>query len=122
MRSTTWARWATCALAITITIPALADHTKKSLSECTTFDQTDKGDAGLEMTIHNSCSVPVDCTVAWRVVCAPESKKRRAVHPSTTKLTLAEGGTSSAAATASICGDDGWSIDSIEWTCQPNKE
>ncbi len=121
MRSATWTRWATCALAISIAIPALADH-KKSLADCTSFEQSEKGDAALEMTLHNSCSVPVDCTISWRVVCAPESKKRRAVHPSTTKLTLASGATSSADATAGACGDDGWSIDSIEWTCLPNKE
>lgn len=122
MRSTSWARWATCALAITIAIPALADHDRKSVAECTSFDQEEKGDSAIAMTLHNSCSVPVDCTISWRVVCAPESKKRRAAHPSTTKVSLATGATSSAEATANVCGDDGWSIDSIEWSCQPNKE
>ena len=114
MRSTRWARWATCALAISITIPALAD--------CTSFDQAEKGESAVEMTLHNSCSIPVDCTVSWRVVCAPESKKRRAEHASNTKISLATGATSSAEASATVCGDDGWSIDQIEWSCQPNKE
>ncbi len=121
MRTASWTRWATCALAISITVPALADH-RKSVADCTSFAQAEKGDSAIELTLHNSCSVPVDCTISWRVVCAPESKKRRAVHPSTSKLTLAEGTTSSAAADAAQCGDDGWSIESIEWSCQPNKE
>jgi hypothetical protein len=121
MRSARWARWATCALAISITMPALADH-QRSLSSCTSFDQNDKGDSAVELTIHNKCTIPVDCTISWRVVCAPDSKKRRAIHPSASKLSLVEGGASSAEASAAMCGDDGWAIEGIEWSCQPNKE
>jgi hypothetical protein len=121
MRSTRWARWATCALAISITVPALADH-KKSLSDCTSFAQEEKGDTTVELTIQNKCTIPVDCSISWRVVCAPESKKRRAVHAGASKLSLNEGAFSSAQASASVCGDDGWSIENIEWSCQPNKE
>jgi hypothetical protein len=60
--------------------------------------------------------------VQWRVVCAPASKKRRAEHPSSQKLALVEGTTSSVEASAAICGDDAFTIDSIEWSCQPNKD
>ncbi len=124
MRSTHWARWATCALAITILAPvALADRGgKKSLSECTAFDQVDKGDAQVEFTVHNSCTIPVDCSISWRVVCAPESRKRRAVHPGSMKLALTEASMQSTDASASVCGDDSWAIDQVEWNCTPNKE
>ncbi len=122
MRSASWTRWATCALAISICVPALAGSSKKSLSDCTTFDQKEKGDAAVELTVKNSCTVPVDCSISWRVVCAPDSKKRRAVHPGSSKLALTEGAALSADASASVCGDDGWTIDQIEWSCQPNKE
>jgi hypothetical protein len=125
MRSHTWARWATCALAITICVPAaLADGTrsKKSISTCTAFDQEDKGDDKVQFTIKNSCTIPVDCSLSWRVVCAPSSKKRRAVHPSSTKLALVDGSSQSAEASATVCGDDAWTIDSVHWSCQPNNE
>ena len=122
MRSTKWARWATCALAISICVPALADHSRKSVGDCTSFDQTDKGDDTVELAIKNSCKVPVDCTISWKVVCAPASKKRRSVHPTTTKLAVNEGATQATDATASMCGDDGWTIDDIQWSCQPNKD
>jgi hypothetical protein len=123
MRSTRWARWATCALAITICVPALADHGRaKSLADCTTFEQTDKNDVTVALSIKNSCTVPVDCAISWRVVCAPDAKKRRSVHPGSSKLALVEGATQSAEASASICGDDGWTIDSIQWSCEPNKD
>jgi hypothetical protein len=122
MRSHSWARWATCALAISICVPALADHSKKSLSDCTSFDQTEKGDDAVELSLKNTCTIPVDCSLSWKVVCSPDSKKHRAVHPGASKLSLDTGGSSKAEASAAVCGDASWSIESIEWSCQPNKE
>ncbi len=122
MRSVSWARWATCALAISICVPAMADRARKSLSDCTAFDQNDKGEDKVEFTIHNTCTIPVDCTVSWRVVCAPDSKKRRSSHASNVKLAVTDGTSQSADASASICGDDAWAIDSVSWSCQPNKD
>jgi hypothetical protein len=114
--------WATCALAISFCVPALADKAHKSLADCTFFDQADKGEDAVEFTIHNSCSIPVDCAISWQVVCAPDSHKRRSLHPGSSKLALTDGGTQSAAASASVCGDDGWSLQSIQWSCTPNKD
>lgn len=125
MRSLSWTRWAACALAISICVPvALADRggDKKSIATCTSFGQADKGDDKVEFTIHNTCTVPVDCSITWRLVCAPDSKKRRAVHAGAARLALTNGTVQTAEASAAICGDDGWSIDSINWTCQPNKD
>jgi hypothetical protein len=122
MRATCWVRWATCALAVAICVPAFADRARRSLSDCTSFDQADKGDDKVAFTIRNACSIPVDCSVSWRVVCAPGSKARRASHPSTAKFAITDGGTQSAEASAAICGDDAWTIDSVQWACQPNKD
>jgi len=122
MRATRWARWATCALAISIYIPAAADRAKRSLSACTSFDQAEKGEDKVEFTIHNTCSIPIDCSVSWRVVCAPESKKRRASHPNLAKFAITDGQSQSTEASAAVCGDDGWSIDSVHWSCEPNKD
>lgn len=124
MRSTTWARWATCALAIMIAVPvATADRgSKKTVSSCTSFDQTDKDDDTVEFTIHNTCSIPLDCSVSWRVVCAPDSKKRKSTHPGAAKLALHDLTQGSAQATAAVCGDDAWKIDDIQWSCEPTKD
>jgi hypothetical protein len=123
MRSSSWTRWATCALAISICVPvALADRGYKSISSCTSFGQEDKGDDKVEFKIQNTCEIPVDCSITWRVVCAPESKKRRAAHAGAAKLALANGASQTAEASAATCGNDAWSIDSISWSCQPNKE
>lgn len=129
MRTVSWARWATCALPLSLVIPAVlsvhpaaADRRHRSLAACTSFDQVDRGDDKVAFTIHNTCSIPVDCSVSWRVVCAPETKKRRSSHPGAARLAIIEGGNQSAEASAAICGDDAWAIDSVQWSCQPNND
>lgn len=134
MRTVCWVRWATCALAISITpsfvasitpsfvAPAFADHPRRSIAACASFDQVDRGEDKVAFTIHNTCSIPVDCSVSWRVVCAPDAKKRRASHPGSARLAIADGASLSAEASAAVCGDDSWAIDSVQWSCQPNKD
>ena len=94
----------------------------RSLADCTSFDQTDKSDDTVEFTVKNSCSVPLDCSLSWRVVCAPDSKKRRNVHASSSKFSLTTGTEETRKASATVCGDDPWTIDSVEWSCAPNKD
>jgi len=122
MRTVCWVRGATCALAIAIVVPAFADRPRRSLAACTSFDQADRGDDRVAFTIHNGCSIPVDCSVSWRVVCAPDTRKRRAAHAGSVKLAIADGASQSAEASAAICGDDAWAIDSVQWICSPNKD
>jgi hypothetical protein len=123
MRTSCWTRWAISALALSICVPvALADRGTKSVSTCASFNQADKGDDKVEFKLQSSCSVPLDCSISWRVVCAPESKKRRAEHAGATKLALLGGSSQTAEASAAVCGDAGWAFDSIAWSCQPNKD
>jgi hypothetical protein len=122
MRATCWARWATCALAISICVPALADRARRSVATCTSFDQADQADSKVAFTIRNTCSMPVDCAVSWRVVCAPEAKRRRTAHPGSVRLAVEHAGSQSAEASAAVCGDDSWVIDSVTWSCAANKD
>ena len=122
MRTVCWARWATCALAISIVVPAFADRPPRSIHACTRFDQTDVADDRVAFTIRNGCAIPLDCAVSWRVVCAPDARKRRSVHPASVKLAIADGASEAAEASAAVCGDDSWRIDSVAWSCLPHKE
>jgi hypothetical protein len=128
MRPASPVRWVRCALAVSISIvvasviPAAADRPRRSIAACARFDQTDRGDDRVAFTIHNACSLPVDCSVAWRVVCAPDAKQRRASHAGNARLAIPEGTSGSAEASAAICGDDAWVIDAVVWSCQPNKD
>ena len=119
MRPASWARWATCALVLSIYDPARAD---RSLSACTTFDQVEEGDAKVAFIIRSACIMPIECQVSWRVVCATESKKRRALYPSAVTFTLADGRSETTEASAAVCGGDSWAIDSVRWRCQPAKD
>jgi hypothetical protein len=40
----------------------------------------------------------------------------------TKKFALTEGAGQTAQASATVCGDDDWAIDSIKWGCEPNKD
>lgn len=122
MRSTAGARWAICALAISTFVPVALANQKKSLADCTTFDQKDKDETTTELTVKNACTIPLDCSMSWRVVCAPDSKKRRNVHANEEKFGLASSGEMTKLASAAVCGDDPWQIDSVQWTCTPNKD
>jgi hypothetical protein len=122
MRCPWWARSATCALAASICVPAFADRAKRSLATCTSFEQAEHGDDKVVFTIRNACSVPIDCSVSWRVVCAPDSKKRRAAHPGAARFAVGEGGSQVTEASAAICGDDAFRIDSVRWSCQVNND
>lgn len=130
MRTVSSVRWARCARAFALAIsivptsvgPASADRARRSIAACASFDQVDRGDDRVAFTIRNACSIPVDCSVSWRVVCAPDAKKRRASHPGGARLAIPEGGSLSAEASAAICGDDAWVIDAVVWSCQPNKD
>jgi hypothetical protein len=95
---------------------------QKSVAACTSFDQVDKDDDKVELSIHNSCSMPVDCAIKWRVVCAPDAKSRRAAHAKSSTLAVTTNSTSAIEASAAICGDDSWMIDNVHWSCEPNKD
>lgn len=95
----------------------------KSLASCTSFEQEDKGEDAVLFSIKSTCPIPIDCTVSWKLVCAPDSKSRRAEHAkSATFPSMSKDSSQSTEASASECGADGWSIDSITWSCQPNKD
>jgi hypothetical protein len=122
MRSHRRVRWAICALAISIAIPAGADSSRKSVADCAAFSQAEKDEATLELSIHNSCTMPVDCTITWRVVCAPESRTRKAAHAHRDRFTLTTGTGKSTQASALECGDDAFTLDQVQWSCEPNKD
>ena len=127
MRSMTGARWATCALAAMIAVPFVAASdssagSKKSLDDCTSFEQVETSEEAMDLTIKSTCSIPIDCSVSWRVVCAPDSKKRRSTHRGAAKMQFPTVDTKAAQASDADGGDDPWVLDTINWSCEPNKD
>jgi cell division septation protein DedD len=116
---------ALCALAVlTATLaPAAADPPRRrSLAQCTAFEQREKDEVSVELTVRNTCTVPINCRVSWRLVCAPESKKRRKVTPGSVAFTLAEASAQVTEASAAECGDASWMIKDVIWRCDSSKE
>jgi hypothetical protein len=105
-----------------MSVARTASASGHSLDDCTAFNQDDASETAVTYTITSTCKVPIDCSVSWRVVCAPESKKRRAVHKGSAKFAFPTTDTKSTTANADVCGDDSFAIDSVNWSCQPNKE
>ena len=127
MRTTSRVRWASLALALSILVPtqlAAADGKgKRSISECTSFDQKDRDDEdGVDMTIQNSCSVAVACHIKWDLTCAPESKKHRSRKTESHAFALDSTNGITLTASSARCGDDSWAIDEISWSCDPQKD
>jgi hypothetical protein len=89
---------------------------QRVLTNCPAFHQSRVGNEGLRFELHNTCALPVVCALSWSVHCrgSTDSPGERA-----STLELAIGATDSVVASGSACGRDGWDIDGIRWSCQP---
>jgi hypothetical protein len=126
------ARWARCALALaaitSLATTAAADRKKKvkkptktPVSVCAHFDQIDKEDDGVDLVVANRCEVKLTCSVSWRLTCAPDTRKAtRTQRASAFELDL--NSDQSTLASPGECGNDGWMIDDVVWSCQPQPE
>ena len=123
-------RWARCALALLAVAvaasPALAETKKKKragkkktpVSACASFDQRDREDEGVDLVVGNQCDVKLSCAVSWTLTCAPDTAKRTRT-PERTSFALDTGSSQSTLASPATCGNAGWMIDDVTWTCQP---
>ncbi|MCX5747300.1 MAG: hypothetical protein NT062_32945 [Proteobacteria bacterium] len=94
-----------------------------SLATCTTFDQTDKDEDTVQFAIKSTCTIPIDCSISWKLVCAPASKSRRVEHAKSAAFAGMNNESSrSADASAAECGADSWAIESVQWACTPNND
>lgn len=128
------ARGATLALALSIVLPAgvvvADDHApstgakkRRSIAECTTFDQRDRDDeTGVDFIVQNGCTAPVACELRWTVTCAPESRKRRSRKSDSHAFALEPDAGITLTASTARCGDDGWEVDDISWSCEPSHD
>lgn len=126
--SSLWVRGALCALALTVTSSTVAAGPKKargkksttSVASCTSFDQRDREDEGVDLVVSSRCEVKLACSVSWSLTCRPaEGKSRRSDHG--TAFTLVTDATEVTNVSPAACGNDGWEIDDVVWSCQPDR-
>jgi len=71
-------------------------------------------DGGLRMELRNCCHGPVKCAVTWQVRC----QHGGAADAKSADLEIAAGATESAFGYGTECGNDGWQITGVRWTCE----
>jgi len=71
-------------------------------------------DGGLRMELRNCCHGPVKCSVSWQVRCEHASR----ADAKSADLEIAAGTTESAYGYGTECGNDGWRISEVRWSCE----
>lgn len=107
-----------CALATGIStvmitgVPVGADD-KTNAARCVKYDQKTR-DSSIDVSLTSSCKVDLECSVSWTLTCGGSKDKHKAgkVFP------LIAGDTAVATASAAQCGEEGWSIRAIKWSCR----
>lgn len=126
--SSLWVRGVLCALALAISSSTAAADRKKprgkksttSVAACTSFDQRDREDEGVDLVVTSRCEVKLACSVSWELTCRPaEGKSRRSQHGAA--FSLVTDATEITTASPAACGNDGWEIDGVVWSCQPDR-
>jgi hypothetical protein len=122
--------------------PAAAQPKKKKakkktpVSVCAHFDQVDKEDDGVDLVVANRCDIKLSCSVSWTLTCLPaESRAGRSQRnrgaPETPKVSRSQHGAAfeldvgsdqSTLASPTACGYDGWVLDDVTWSCQPERK
>jgi hypothetical protein len=123
------ARGALCALALALLCsPAIAGPRKPrakkpkvSVAACTVIDQRGRDDEGIDIVVANRCEVKLACSVSWSLTCQPAvGKRRKSQHGQA--FSLVTDATETTAISPIACGNDGWEIDDVAWSCQPDPE
>jgi hypothetical protein len=126
--SSLWLRGTLCVLSLAVlSSPAVAGPkkggkkaSKVSVASCTTFDQIDHEDAGLDLVVANRCEIKLACSVSWTLTCQPAAgRSRKSQHGQA--FSLATDTSETTSVSAETCGNDGWAIDDVSWSCQPEK-
>jgi hypothetical protein len=71
-------------------------------------------DGGLRMELRNCCHGPVKCAISWEVRCGRGGKPAA----QSADLEIAAGSTESAFGYGIECGNDGWQIAAVKWSCE----
>jgi hypothetical protein len=119
MRPNRQAPWVICALAATLLIATAgtlsADDKKVPVNECVAYDQDDLDD-GLSIRLASSCQVDLRCEIRWSLTCEGDKPKKEV-----SVFGLIADTSHKVEASAAACGEAGWQIDGVSWSCRPQK-
>ena len=92
---------------------------QRAIRRCVQYRQ-EQYDDGLKIRLKNQCELDIECTISWSVRCdqdGPETQRSKAEV-----LMIDRGMTDGAYASAAACGDDGWRISRVRWSCRDAAE
>jgi hypothetical protein len=112
MRSIRMAPWAICAL-LMATAGTLSADKKVSVNECVDYSQDDTDD-GLSIRLASSCQVDLRCEVRWSLTCEGDKPKK-----DVSAFALIADTSHKVNVSAASCGELGWQIDRVAWSCRP---
>jgi hypothetical protein len=72
----------------------------------------------MNLRLSNRCGRDLQCSITWEVACQSEDEPRKAGSV----FDLPAASTDGAYATAASCGDDGWEIRKVRWSCSDPNE
>lgn len=82
------------------------------VSTCVTLSQTER-DRAVDIELASRCEAALSCRVRWSLVCDGDAKRR--AHART--FALAPSRAHAVTASAAACGDGGWSVRDVRWSC-----
>jgi hypothetical protein len=110
-----------------LVLAALASHPSYALSapsefaaasprvdvgECVDYTESDD-ESSFSAQLHSRCERPLRCELRWTLTCGGE----RTPRPGEDAYRLKPGDTHVTRVSATGCGDEGWSVDALTWSC-----
>lgn len=84
-----------------------------NVGECVDFDQQ-QDDGGIHFNLRSTCTADLECNVSWALRCDGDANRRQEARA----FVLSAGSAGGAYASAADCGDRGWSIAQVKWSCR----
>jgi len=137
MRTRTRATWIGSALALALATTSIAPGARTAAAEpkapakprpkpdqvsvtaCVKYAQR-QDDGGINLSLRSACTADLECSISWALRCegdAADQKRQEA-----RAFTLMAGQTGGAYAAADACGDKGWTISAVHWSCRTADE
>ncbi|MBN2192016.1 MAG: hypothetical protein JW751_04310 [Polyangiaceae bacterium] len=91
---------------------ALAEDT--NAGDCVRFEVA-RTEPDMAYTVDNSCTLAVNCTLSWRLVCG-ENREGKVID-GRRRFRVASSRVSEVTIDARVCGNNEWSVEDVAWVC-----
>lgn len=85
---------------------------KRDVSRCVAYQQKQR-DSGLELNLDSSCEMDLQCSISWVLSCEGSADRNEA-----SAFELMAGTAYGVSASAGACGERGWAIKRVRWSCR----